>query len=203
MSASSHLDFSKLLVPFQKCPKGVRLVDHFSELKAFKEFTQQQDDNIIKIAICTSDIDSPFMKIKDRQAMLESVFDYLEIGLKTQAKKEMFEQIFTYQHEAIAGCWARYYQMQYNIQYTEWAMTKQTYDILIFELNRPKQEGEDELAYVRRRVNITRDLKSVGAELKIIEAELFPDTKQKKVIAMHEIKIISYPEKYAKSATAI
>jgi hypothetical protein len=93
--------------------------------------------------------------------------------------------------------------MQYNIQYTEWAMTKQTYDILIFELNRPKQEGEDELAYVRRRVNITRDLKSVGAELKIIEAELFPDTKQKKVIAMHEIKIISYPEKYAKSATAI
>lgn len=198
-------DLSKCLIDISLCPKGENLIDYFIELSSFQEFKDATNDEI-SIAILTSDTDSPFLKTKDRDAMLRSIFNYL--NLKIEDNKEFFDQVFQYKHNKVTGCWARYLNMQHDIDFTEWLMTKQTYDFLMFEANRPKgdKEGEEESydKYLARRIKVQSELKKIGDQLKQIEIKIFPESKLARVIAMSESKKIkTYPEMYAQDRRVV
>lgn len=204
MSSSPQYDCSKLLVDFTQAPKGIRLIEHFSELNAYQEFTQQQDDNIIRIAILTSDADSPFWKLRgDREIMLKSIFEFLEIGMLNLKGKEFYQKVLDYKHEGIAACWSAYLQMQYNIDFSDWAISKQTYDMLIAESNRQRAEGEDAVNYANWRVKLRNQIRLLGDDLKQLEPKIFKDSKMARPVALEEVKKIKgYPEKYARTVDA-
>lgn len=190
-------DTSKCLFDFSIVPPGERIVDFFGELGAFDEFVEATDDEI-KIAICTSDIDSPFVKISDRETMLNSVYEFLKLP-----KDESFEQILKYKHARVSGCVARYFQLQHHIDWTEYCTNKQTFDYLVLEANKPITD-EDKDIYLKKRVQIQKDIKAIGAELKVIEAKIFPDSKIARQVAMHELKKIkTYAEKFAQPRSVI
>lgn len=193
----------KLLVNFTTCPKGKRLVDHFPDLHAFEEFTQQQDDNVIKIAILTSDADSPFWKLRgDREIMIKTIFEFLDIGMVNLRGKEFYKNVMDYKHEGVVQCWSAYLKMQYNVDFTEWAITKQTYDMLIGEAGRPQAEGEKMENYANWRVKVRNQIRDLGADLKKIEPLVFKDSKMAQPVSVAVIKKIkNYPEKYAKQFT--
>lgn len=198
MSSSSQFDTSKLLVDFTKAPKGVRLVKHFSELASFPQFVQQQDDNFIKVAILTADADSPFWKLRsDREAMIKAIFDFLDIGVVTVKGKEFMQQVIEYRHEAVSECWCAYLQMQFNIDFTDWAISKETYDLLIIESNRKKGETEDTVIYANWRIKLRDQIRKLGDDLKLLEPKLFRDSKMARPVGIVVAKIKNYPEKYA------
>lgn len=201
MSASPQYDLSKLLVNFSECPKGVKLVNHFSELAAYQEFYQQQDDNIIRIAILTSDADSPFWKMRgDREIMIKSIFEFLEIGTVNLIGKEFLKKVIDYKHEGVAECWCAYLQLQYNIDFSDWAISKQTYDLLISESLRQRGENEDAVSFANWRVKLRNQIRLLGDDLKQIEPRIFKDSKMARPVAAVEVKKIKgYPEKYARS----
>lgn len=191
-------DLSKLLVNFSLCPKGVRLVKYFPELAAFPQFVQQQDDNIIKVAILTADADSPFWKFRgDREVMISNIFEFLEIGVLNVKGKEFYQKVVDYKHEAVTECWVAYLQMQYNIDFTDWALSKETYDMLLVEASRPKAENEDTMSYSNWRIKLRNEIRKIGEDLKLIEPKLFKDSKMARPVAIEVIKIKNYPEKYA------
>jgi len=193
-----NFDCSKLLVNFLLCPKGKKLVNFFPELAAFKEFNQQQDENIIRIAICTADADSPFLKLRnDHEMMIKTIFEFLEIGMENKIGKEFFTKVLNYQHEGLAQCWAAYLQMQYSIDFNDWAISKQTYDMLLMESMRQKTELEDAAKYADWRIKIRNQIRLIGEDLKKIEPLIFKDSKMVKPVAIEQIKIKNYPEKYA------
>lgn len=197
-SPSSNFDCSKLLVNFLLVPKGKRIVDKFPELKSFTEITQQQDDNVIRIAILTADADSPFLKLRgDHEAMIKSIFDFLDIGMNNLKGKEFFKSVLDYKHEGVTECWSAYLQLQYNIDFTDWAITKQTYDMLISESMRPKGNNEDAVTYSNWRIKLRNEIRKLGDDLKMIEPKIFKDSKMARPIALEQRKIKSYPEKHA------
>lgn len=196
----ADFDTSKLLVDFTQCKKGVRLVNHFSELSAFDEFSQQQDENIIKIAILTADVDSPFLKLRgDHGIMLKTIFDFLHIGMENKIGKEFFNKVLEYKHEGLAQCWSAYLQLQYNVDFTDWAISKQTYDMLINESNRQRDETrESAIDYANWRIKLRNQIRQIGEDLKKIEPVIFKDSKMAKPVALEERKKIkSYPERHA------
>lgn len=193
------MDCSRLLCDFTLCPKGTKLIDFFPELGVFQEFRQQQDENIIKIAILTSDADSPFWKMRgDREVMIRSIFEFLEIGTLNKIGQEFFQKVLTFKHEGVAECWCAYLQMQYHLDFSEWAITKQTYDMLLSESNRARGESEDIVSYANWRMKLRDHLHRLADELKKLDAILFKDSKMARPVAMAEVKKIkNYPEKYA------
>lgn len=193
-------DCSKLLVDFTECPAGVKLIDHFNELKAYQEFVQQQDDNIIKIAILTSDKDSPFWKLRgDREIMIRSIFEFLDIGTMNLMGKEFIKKVLTFKHEGVAECWLAYLQMQYSIDFTDWCISKETYDMLIAESARPKDDKEDAVAYANWRIKLRNQIRILGDDLKQLEPKIFPDSKIAQVVAIEQVKKIkNYAEKYGR-----
>lgn len=197
-------DFSNCLIDFTLCPKETPLTSFFPELSAFSEFANCQNDNEIKIAIATTDMDSPCMKITDRESMLKSLFDFLGLPLKNDHDREFFDKVFYYKHERIAAAKARYTQMQHVTDWAQWLAVLETFTFLIFESNRPKENDESIDKYVARRVRIKEDLKKTGKDLKELEAVLFPDSKSAREIAMNEAKKIrTYPEMYAQDRQVV
>jgi len=193
-----NFDFSKCLIDFTKCSKEESMLNKFPELSAFPEFKLITDDNEIKIAIAISDVESPMIKINDREAMLTSLFDFLDIPVKTPEQKDFFIEVFYYKHERVAMCKARYLQMLHNTDWTEWVTANDTFTFLTFESVKPQKEGETDDAYLKKRVKIKQDLRAVGRDLKELEAIIFPDSKSAREAALVESKrIISYPEKYS------
>lgn len=198
--SSLSFDCSKLLIPFLNCPKGTKLVDYFPELSAYEEFTQQQDENTIRIAILTSDADSPFWKLRgDREIMIKTIFEFLDIGMLNLMGQQLYQKVVDYKHEGVVKCWSAYLQMQYNIDFTDWAITKQTYDMLIGESTRQKEPEEKMEMYANWRVKIRGQIKNLGDELKKIEPLVFKDSKMAQPVAMEEVKKIkNYAEKYGR-----
>lgn len=196
------MDFSKCMIDFTACPKGIRLVDHFPELGAFDDFTSVEDENIIKIAIATADIDSPLILIKDRETMISSLFSFLDIDQHSEDGSVFYNSIVSYKHSDYMNCFARYLIMLHDIDWTQYKSTKQTHDILTTESMRPRGENEEINAFTKRKVNIQNDLKNIGNDLKKLEAKIFPDSRAAREISLNEAKKIkTYAEKYAQENT--
>lgn len=199
----SH-DLSKLYIKFHESLPDKKLIEQFSELSAFPEFKKALDDNEIKIAILMGDIDSPFIRIRNRETMLNSIFDYLEIPIKTKSEQEFFNQVLHYKHDRIIGCWVRYIQILHDTDWTDWTMAQQTYNFLLFESQKPEDSDDTPDKYLARRLKIQESIKKVGIEIKAIEAKLFPDSKSAREAALYENKlIVTYAEKYAEENTVI
>ena len=195
-----NFDTSKMLINFLLCPKGKKLVEFFPELGSFTEFTRQKDENILKVAFCTADADSPFHKLRsDREIMISSIFDFLSIDRSKESGKKFYQAVLNYSHNEVADCCSAYLQMQYNVDFDDWAITRQTYDMLLSEASKPKPENKDPLVYSNERVKLRNQIRALGEDLKKIEPMVFKDSKMAKPVAMAERrKIKSYPEKYAK-----
>lgn len=193
----------KCLIDYTKC-KDDKLIDFFPELNAFSEFKNAKSDNYIKIAISTADPDSPFIRIKDRDLMLKSIFEFIGIEIVTKKEKDFFNDVLIYEHVSVLECFGAYLRFVYDIDWTEYITTKQTYDVLVIESNRKREKEEELDDYVKRRVNIQAHLKKIGADLKNLEAKIFPDSKAAREISLlHNKKISTYAEKYAELSTHI
>lgn len=198
----SSFDLSKLYIDFTLCPKDQRLVDYFPELGSFSEFTTVEDENISKMAIATADMESPFLKIKDRQTMIRALFEFLNVDLATN--QELYAEIVNYKHSQYLDCFGRYLMIYHDIDWTEYQSTKQTHDILTMDSMRPMEDKEDLAKFVDRKDKVRRMLKATGEELRRLSAKIFPDSRAAREVAMNEAKkIITYAEKHAQSNTYI
>jgi hypothetical protein len=194
----------KCAIDFTLCPKDKKLIEFFPELSAFNEFKNAKQDCFIKIAIATGDPDSPFVRIKDRELMISSLFDFIGIGIDTKAEKEFYKDVSSYECDDVLECLSAYLRFVHDIDWTEYQTTKQTYDVLVIESHRKKNSDEEIDDYVDRRVKVQNHLKKIGADLKILEAKIFPDSRAARAInLLKNRKIITYAEKYSEESTYI
>lgn len=201
---STKFDFSRCLIDFTKCPKGVKLINHFGELAAFSEFTSVKDEKIIKLAIATADMESPALKIKDRETMIKSLFAFLEINMEGRDGKKLYDDIVNYKDSRYLNCFGRYLMILHDIDWTEYQSTKQTHDVLTMDSVRPREEGESIDAFVKRRVSIQSHLKKLGNDLKVLEGKIYPDSRAAREVALNEAKkIITHAERHAQLNTFI
>lgn len=193
-----NYDFSSCMYDFTKCPPNVKLRDFFPQLAVYDEFNTPFDREI-KIAICLSDFDSPFIRVTEVDIKLKSIFEFLEIGLKTKANIEFYDGIYSFTNSRLGGMCARYIQLQNNHDYSHWWTLNQLYYDLQKEATKPKEASETITSYVTKKLNIQKQMGSFTKELKELEAGLFNDTKLKRSIVHAELekKIRLYPEMMA------
>lgn len=200
----SGYDLSRIYIRYNECPPGKKLSDHFGELSAFKEFTEC-DDLRIKIAILSGDIDSPFVRIKDRESMVRAIFDELGINLRGKQNQLLMDNIVSYKDEKYSFAWLRYIQILHETDFTDWLLAKKDYDFYLQKANEPQKRSDDgkleesDIAYMKRRKEAREQVKLLGQEVKEIEAKLFPDSKAAREAAIAESrrKISLYAEMYA------
>lgn len=189
-------DLDNLYIKFHECPDGVRLVDHFSELKAYDEFRRVKDENFIKLAILTGDIDSPISTITERSVMVGAAFDILNID--RQKNKRLFDKVVDYSHAAYMDCWLKYLYIQNEVQFTNWLLATRDYEFYLSQSNIPIGKDEDEVKYMDKRAKLRQNISKLGQEKKDLEARLFPDSKAAREASVREAKnkIHTWAEEY-------
>ena len=192
-------DLSHLFIRIDECPSGVRLVDHFPELSAFKEFLVC-DDNRIKIAILSGDVDSPFVRIKDRETMVDAIFSYLGIDRKKESL--FFSDIVHYKDNLTSFAWLRYLHILHETDFTNWQIAKKDFEFFLLKAN-DSQGDESDQQYFKKRNEIRQRIKELGDEVREIEAKIFPDSKAAREAALADSrrKIKLYAESYSEEFT--
>jgi hypothetical protein len=196
-----NYEFDKCLINFESCPKNLSLIEHFTHLSSFSEFSTASDDEI-KISICLSDFDSPFLKINDLDSKVKAIFDYLKIDI--EKNKKLYKQVLEWQHKKIIDITSVYLQMQSKHDFTRWWTLNRLYYELQKELNQPKAKDDDIDAYIKRKLLLEKNSEDFIEKLQRYEQRLFPDIKMKNAIVFNEmVKIIGYPEKFAQERSVI
>lgn len=195
-------DLSRIYLRIDLLEPGENIREKFPELNSFPEFYECTDDQI-KIAILLGDIDSPFVRIKERENMVKAIFEYLNIDVKTNVS--MFEKIVNYKHQIVMGAWVRYLQILHETDFTDWLLCKKDYEFFIGQTNDVKMDKESDINYYKRRNEARERVKDLGQEMRKIEAKLFPDSKAAREAALVEsrMKIRLYAEKHAENYTYI
>lgn len=195
-------DLSRCYLDISTLAPGEAIREKFPELNSFPEFYECSEDQI-KIAILLGDIDSPFVRIKDRESMVKAIFEYLNIDTHTNVS--MFEKIIAYRHPLVIGAWLRYIQILHETDFTDWLLCKKDYEFFISQTNDIKMDKESDLNYYKRRNEARERVRELGQEMRKIEAKLFPDSKAAREAALAEsrMKIRLYAEKHAEPFTYI
>lgn len=193
------MDLSGLYIKIQDCPEGEKLTNHFPELGAFAEFLVCGEERI-RIAILLGDIDSPFVRIKDRETMVKAVFDYL--GIDTEKEKEFFQNVVLYKDDLTSFAWLRYLQILHETDFTNWQIVKKDYEFFLLKSNE-KQGTDPDLQFYKKLNEIRGRIKELGQEMKAIEAVIFPDSKAAREASLAESrrKVKLYAESYAENYT--
>lgn len=195
-------DLSHCYIDISTLEPGEKLMEKFSELNAFPEFMECSDD-MIKIAILSGDLDSPFSRIKDRESMIKAIFEYLHIDIKTN--QSMFEKIVKYRHDLVIGAWIRYLQIVHETEYTDLLLARKDYEFFIQQTNEIKMDKEGDLQYYKRRNEARERVRELGQEIRKIEAKIFPESKAAREAALMEsrLKVHLHAEKHAEGYTYI
>lgn len=192
----SQFDLSKLYISIEH-EVGTEFVKNSPSLFSFKEF-REAGDNITKIAILSGDIDSPFSNIKDRSQMISSIFDFLEIK-----NKELLEQIIEFKSKRYVDAWTKYLFILNETLYTDWVLAKKDYEYFLKEANK-ERETISGTKDIDKLTKLRNTIKTLGNEVREIEAKLFPDSKAAREAALSENKKISlFPEQYAEEGSFI
>lgn len=196
-------DFEKCLLDFTTCPIDKTLAEHFIELSAVPNITDYTDSEI-KISICISDFDSPFIKkITDAEMRLNAIFDFL--GFDVIANQKLFEDILAWREVKITNFVSSYLQMQADQDWRRYLNLERLCSQLQDELSRPIDFHGDKVdEEVKRKLAIEKNIDDIIEKLKKYESRLFPDRVMKRAIIINEMrKIVSWPEKNAMNRQVI
>lgn len=196
----SNYDLEGLYLKFQYCPEGKKLIDHFSELAGFDEF-KKVPDNIIKIAILTGDLESPFVRIKNREDMINEIFSFLNID--KQSEKKLWDAIVNFNHLQYLNAWLKYMYVCNETEFTDYLLAKRDYEYFLQQSRFPKSQDQTDDQYLTSRKKLRETISGLGDEIRRLEARLFPDSRAAKEAALiaAKNKIKTYAEKYAKEGT--
>lgn len=199
----TNFDFSSCMIDFTICPSNRKMIEQFPELSAFQEF-KEVPDHYIKIAIATSDIDSPLLRIKERESMMTTLFEFLRIPIESEEDKKFYNDVLHYDHDDIAKCRARYLQLLHNTDWTQWITLNEILTYLTFQSVLPKGKEESENEFMTRKLKCRDNIKKTGNDIKQLEAIIFPDSRSAREAAKNEAKkIVTYAEKYSEANTYI
>lgn len=185
-------DLSKLYVSIEH-DSDKSLVASAPELSSFMEF-EEAGDEITKIAILSGDIDSPFTRIKERDVMIRSIFDFL--GIKDEI---LLANIVGYRNEKYVSAWVKYLFLLNEVEFTDWMLAKKDYEYFLNKSTKPQEEGESDDKYLKKRNDYRKTIAELGKAVKELEAKIFPDSKAAREAALNEAKkkIKLYAEAYA------
>lgn len=185
-------DLSRLYVNIEH-EEGTSFVQSRTELSSFSEFVEA-GDNISKIAILSGDIDSPFTRIKERETMIRSIFEFLKIE-----DEILLYNIVMYKSELYVSAWVKYLFLLNEIEFTDWMLAKKDYEYFLAKSTKGQEEGESDDKYLKKRNEYRKTISELGKVVKDLEAKIFPDSKAAREAALElaKKKVKLYAEAYA------
>lgn len=172
-----------------------KVQDLYPELLPYTEF---HGINHIdwKIAICISDIGSPFLKIKDEVQRLKEIFKYFSLDMKKESDR--YNSVLNYRQSDIMDVCAFIIEYLNNNEFSKWWEYQQMLNKMLKRVNTPIKDGEDEERYYKSKFLLIKNIDEISETVKKIDTELFGTAAMKAAVYRSKKKLKrNYAEKYA------
>lgn len=186
-------DSSKMRYDIEKVPAGKKVIEHFVDLAEHKEFSDKKNDMLLRIAIWSTDENSPFVisERDDYERLINNIANYIkykdkaiisEIVLGTNL---IFNQIVN-----------RYFIMCDNLAFVMWKDKFMMFHYIGMALRAPVN-----MNYLERdmdkRANLEKKREDLHKSLIEYESQVFPNTFTRKIVRKEVAKILQLAEKNA------
>lgn len=188
------MEFTALKYRIDLVPMDELVIDHFPDLKEYKEFSDPDNDINLRIAFLATDEGSPFLK-KDRddyEKRIKSIFEYLKIN-----DDELLDSILVNRHEKYSAIVNRFFVLCDNLAYVMWSNMLFNFHLIGIAL-RQAPNLENMTSEMDKRAKLQKQQKEIHEDLVTYEAQIFPDTTTRKMIRQEAAKILQFPEKFAR-----
>lgn len=189
---------------FSKCPYDISkpglLLEHYPDLLLYSEFSDPEDDTLLRLAIAITEEQSPFVQ-KEREfiGIVTSACSYLKIN-NTAFITELIQGISGLDVDKVFSMQAMYFRMLNKWEYNSWYDHMYQYHENSMVLRTPLNSADDKYeAKSKTKQEIRKAQKELTKDLIAYEGQIFlAHTNIKKVLTKHAAVITNWPEKMAK-----
>lgn len=191
------LDFSKL--PYDVSKPGL-VLENYPELLDFEQFSDPEDDQLLKLAILITEEQSPFVQ-KEREftGIVTGACAYLNIT-NTNFISDLITGYPSKDVSKVFGMQSLYFRMLNKWEYNTWYDYMYQYHENSMVLRTPLNSSDDKYeAKAKTKQEIRKHQKDLTKDLIAYEGQIFKtNTNIKKVLTKHAAVITNWPEKMAK-----
>lgn len=193
------MDLTTLKYDISLVPDGKCVIDKFPDLATYKEFSNRDNDHLLKIAFLATDEGSPFLK-KDRddyEKRITSIFDYLKLD-----DKELLSSIVLNSNEDYSAIVNRFFVMCDNLAYVMWSDNLFNFHMIGVALRQPPSMN-NMIADMEKRAKLQNQRILLHEQLVELEQKIFPDSTTRKIARKEVAKILQFPEKMAQPKSPV
>lgn len=193
------MEFIALKYRIDLVPMDELVIDHFPDLKEYKEFSDPDNDINLRIAFLATDEGSPFLK-KDRddyEKRIRSIMDYLKIS-----DDELVKHIVLSLNETYSSIVNRFFVMCDNLAYVMWSNMMFNFHMIGVALRQPPNMA-NLTAEMDKRAKLQSQQSTLHEQLVEYEAKIFPDSTTRKIARKEVAKILQFPEKLAQEKSPV
>ena len=198
----NEFDLSECLYDLNQVPAGKLVVDVYSDILDFKEFSTQYDDDVMRWLILTVDDGSPFYKQhRDFSERGMAVYKHLNISKNYLAKYIENRPDLSPKDQSRINLDAKifkYFVLLNKVNYTAWYTLWQNYNELNAFLRLPLDPKDDDYETKwQKKENISSKLADKQTQLASYEKQLYGDSRIKAIAVKEVAKLTNWPEKMA------
>lgn len=192
-------DSSKMRYDLNKVPPNKTVVGHFPELAQYSEFSDKKQDLILRMAIWSTDENSPFVieERDDYERLITNIGNYVQVK-----DKSVLESIIKGLNQTFNQMVNRYFILCDNLAYVMWKDKFMMFHYIGMALRAPidMKNLERDMA---KRTDLEAKREGIHQSLVYYESQVFPNTFTRKTIRKEVAKILQLAEKYAEDKTVI
>lgn len=192
----AKLDFTKCI--FDPTLLGVKkkVQEIFPELSAYKDIPETHID--WQIGICLTDLESPFLKIKDHRQKLDAIYDFFKLNRIKGKDADLYQLVVAYRPCGVMDVCTFMIEYQNHYDFSQWFTKNQSFFELEAVIRKPYREADNnENTYWDRKFKNQERSAKIAAELKDLEVSLFGSVAMKTAAARSKRLKMNYNEKFA------
>lgn len=194
-----NYDFSKLSYDISELKPHEKVIDKFKDLADQDEFSDPNNDHLLRIAILLVDPYSPFVKTYNTiEQRVAKIFEYLDIK-----DHILLGKVTTFTEDRISAMIGKLFMLINHYEYQAWYSLWVLYQQVCKRMQDPLDK-DDINKDIENKLKVQKQSEEIKNLLLTKEVSLFKDDKLKRLIVSNTAKTISnYAEKYAEDHTVI
>jgi hypothetical protein len=193
------MELSNLKYDLSLVSEGQLVIERFPDLAGYKEFSDPENDLLLRIAFLAIDEGSPFLKKyrDDYENRINSIFEYLELD-----DKELKAAIILNSNENYSAIVNRFFVLCDNLAYVMWSNMLFNFHMIGVALRQPPNMA-NLTAEMDKRAKLQVQQSQLHEQLAEYEAKIFPDSTTRKTARKEIAKILQFPERLAQEKSPI
>lgn len=188
------MEYQSLKYRIDLVPLDELVTDYFPDLKDYKEFSEPENDMLLRIAFLSTDEGSPYLKKyrDDYEKRIRAIFEYFKL-----TEKELLDLILVNNHPVYSSIVNRFFVLCDNLAYVMWSNMLFNFHMIGIAL-RQAPNMDNLTLEMDKRAKLQKQQKEIHEDLVNYEALIFPDSTTRKMVRQEAAKILQFPEKFAR-----